>query len=173
MSHFPELFERITERFSVPIKLSRNCEANTFYRVEDLNPEEISVCANYLAQRTLDACSPEEPVVLVEMPGSTSGLADALAHSLSLESPSGLPPRVVTLNEFNKGNGATSAVKGKNIAIVNDIITTGKSCLEAHTRLCVTGANVLCWVALIDRTFGPGPVAVVATMTGDPVKILD
>lgn len=173
MSHFAELFERITERFSVPIKLSKNCEANTFYRVEDLNSEEISVCSNYLAGRTLDVCSPEEPVVLVEMPGSSSGLADALAHSISMENTSNLQPRVVTLNEFNKGNGARSAVKGKNIAIVNDIITTGKSCLEAHSNLCMSGANVLCWIALIDRTFGPGPVPVVATMTGDPVKLLD
>jgi hypothetical protein len=171
MSVFQELFEKVTERFSVPVKLSKNCESTTFYRVEYLSEEDISYCANYLANRLLDCISPLEPEILLEMPGSTSGLAQSIAHALTEYH---LPePKVISLEEFNKGNGKSSQVKEKNAVIVNDVITTGRSCLEAHSNLSISGAHILAWAALIDRTFGPGPVPVVATLTGDPVILLD
>jgi len=171
MTIYKDLFEKITERYSVPIKFSKNCEANTFYRVEDLTAEDVNTLSAYLAKRTIDVLNPEEPEILVEMPGSTIGLAQAVAEAINDEL--GKMPNVISLNEFNKGNGARSATKGKMVVIINDIITTGKSCLEAHSELCMTGAKVGCWLALIDRTFGPGPVSIVAAMTGDPVKLLD
>jgi len=170
MTVFRDLFEKVTERFEVPIKLSRNCESNTFYRVEYLSGEDIAYCAEYLANRINNTCSPEEPDFLVEMPGSSSNLAAALASALSETI---TKPKVISLEEFNQGNGKAGQVKDKNIVIVNDVITTGRSCLEAHSKLTMSGGNVLCWAALIDRTFGPGPVCVVATLTGDSVKILD
>lgn len=167
MSIFKELFEKITERFSSPIKLSQNCESHTFYRVEDLGADDIDYCAQYLASRILDS---GEPDILIEMPGSTLNLAEALSEHLSIDIEK---PLVHTLDEFNQGNGKAGIVKNKNVIIINDVITTGRSCLEAHSKLTLHGANVLCWVALIDRTFGPGPVSVIATLTGDPVKLMD
>lgn len=166
MSVFRDLFEKITERFSSPVKLSQKCESNTFYRVEDLSGEDIDYCAKYLASRILDAGDPE---VLIEMPGSTLNLAEALSNHLSHDIER---PVVITLEEFYRGNGKSDFVKSKNVVIINDVITTGRSCLEAHSKLTLKGANVLCWAALIDRTFGPGPVAVVATLTGEPVNLL-
>jgi orotate phosphoribosyltransferase len=171
MSVFQELFEKITERFSVPVKLSSHCESTTFYRVEYLTDEDIAYCANYLTGRILDCTSPLEPEFLVQMPGSTLGLSKAIAHAFTeyhLDE-----PKVLTLEEFNKGNGKASQVKGKNVILINDVITTARSCLEAHSRLALSGAHILAWAALIDRTFGPGPVPVVATLTGDPVQLLD
>jgi phosphoribosylpyrophosphate synthetase len=171
MSVFQELFEKITERYEVPVKLSKNCESNTFYRVEYLSNEDIASCANYLSNRLLDCISPLEPDILLEMPGSTSGLAKEIAQYLAENH---VPePMILGLDEFNKGNGSASQVKGKNAIIINDVITTGRSCLEAHSKLSLNGAHILAWVALIDRTFGPGPVPVVATLTGDPVNLLD
>ena len=167
MSIFKELFEKITERYTVPIKLSKTCEVSTFYRVEDLTAEDIDYCAQYLTTRVLDSFEPE---ILLEMPGSTSNLARSLASHLSEYI---TEPKTISLSEFSTGNGAASLVKGKKVAIINDVITTGRSCLEAHSNLTLNGANVVCWVALIDRTFGPGPVSVIATLTGDPVKLLD
>ena len=168
---FKDLFEKITERFSVAIKLSKNCEANTFYRVEDLNAEDINYCAQYLAVRIIDT---GEPDILIEMPGSVINLAQALAFHIGEETQI---PKVLSFEEFNgiisSDTHRSSEIKGKNIAIINDVITTGRSCLEAHSKLTLQGANVQCWVALVDRTFGPGPVAVIATLTGDPVKLLD
>ena len=35
------------------------------------------------------------------------------------------------------------------------------------------GSTVLCWASLVDRTFGPGPVPVVAAFTGEPVTMLE
>ena len=170
MSVFRDLFEKVTEHFEVPIKLSKNCEANTFYRVEYLSGEDIAYCSKYLAGRIIESGSPLEPEILLEMPGSSTNLAEALTSALTEEM---ITPKVVTLEEFNTGNGKASQVKGKNVVIVNDVITTGRSCLEAHSKLVLNGANVICWVALIDRTFGPGPVPVVATLTGEPVRLLD
>ncbi len=171
MSVFQELFEKITERFEVPVKLSRNCESTTFYRVEYLSEQDVAYCANYLAGRLLDCTSPLEPEILLEMPGSTSNLAQAIATSLTENH---LPePMILSLEEFNKGNGKASQVKGKNAVIINDVITTGRSCLEAHSKLSLSGAHILAWAALIDRTFGPGPVPVVASLTGDPVNLLE
>lgn len=167
MDIFKELFEKVTERFSVPIKLSKNCEANTFYRVEDLSTEDIHYCAQYLAKRILD-CG--EPDILIEMPGSVINLAQALASNIEEETTA---PTVLTYDQFNQIKGDNNNIKGKNVAIINDVITTGRSCLEAHSDLTLHGANVTCWVALVDRTFGPGPVAVIATLTGDPVSLLD
>jgi orotate phosphoribosyltransferase len=170
MSAFKEIFEKVTERFSVPIKLSKNCESNTFYRVEYLSQEDVSYCAEYLSNRILDCISPSDADFLVEMPGSSLHLAQAIANALGETIPS---PKVLSLHEFNMGNGKASQVKGKTVVIINDVITTGRSCLEAHSKLTMSGANVVAWASLIDRTFGPGPVPVIATLSGDPVSLLD
>lgn len=170
MSAFQEIFEKVTERFSVPIKLSKNCESNTFYRVEYLSQEDISYCAEYLSNRIIDCISPSDADFLVEMPGSSLHLAQAIANSLGETIPG---PKVLSLQEFNMGNGKASQVKGKTVVIINDVITTGRSCLEAHSKLTMSGANVVAWASLIDRTFGPGPVPVIATLSGDPVRLLD
>ncbi|HMO17087.1 MAG TPA: phosphoribosyltransferase [Oligoflexia bacterium] len=170
MSDFHDLFEKVTERFSVPVKLSKNCESTTFYRVEYLNQDDISYCADYLAGRVLDCVSPIEPEFIVEMPGSSVGLAKALAGAMGEIA---FEPAVISLEEFSKGNGKASQMKGKNIILSNDVITTARSCLEAHSKLTLSGANVVAWAALIDRTFGPGPVPILATLTGEPVTLLE
>ena len=77
----------------------------------------------------------------------------------------------IELEKIEQGNGIRKVLKDRPVVLVNDVITTGKSCLEAHNATTLMGGTVLCWAALIDRTFGPGPVPVVAAFTGEPITL--
>lgn len=164
------VFEKITEHYSVPIRVGSRCEASVYYRVEDLKAREMEQCAEFLRERVLKVCSPALPHVLINLRGSYTGLAGLLAKELA---PPGESLEVIPYEQLTGGNGAGARVKNANVILVNDVITTARSCLEAHTRATMMGASILCWAALIDRTFGPGPVPVVAAFTGEPVTLLE
>lgn len=166
-----DIFERITEHYDVPLRLSSRCEAKVYYRVEDLNASDIDLCAAYISERLMNVCQPTVPDVLINLHGNFTGLANTLARSLA---PHGEEPlEVISLEQVEAGNGISKRLKGSNVVLVNDVITTARSCLEAHTRTTLMGASVLSWAALIDRTFGPGPVPVVAAFTGAPINLLE
>ncbi len=169
MSEIKEIFEKITEHYSVPLRVGSRCEANVYYRVEDLSADDIAVCAQYVSDRILKVAAPALPHFLINLKGSYTDLAGVLARELA---PPGETLEVVNFDEINSGNGKSSQIKGMNVILVNDVITTARSCLEAHTRVTMMGASIICWAALIDRTFGPGPVPVVASFTGAPVTLL-
>ncbi|MCB0359896.1 MAG: hypothetical protein KDD44_09675 [Bdellovibrionales bacterium] len=170
MSEIREIFERITERFEVPVRVGSRCEANVFYRVDALEEEEVQQLARYVAERIDKVCNPAAPEILVNLPGGFTSLAAFLSEELAA---GGEKLPVINYNELNPYNGHSSMLKNANVVLVNDVITTARSCLEAHTKVTMMGASVLCWGALIDRTFGPGPVPVVACITGEPVRLLE
>ncbi|MCB0336203.1 MAG: hypothetical protein KDD62_07850 [Bdellovibrionales bacterium] len=169
-SDIREIFEKITEYYDVPLRLSSRCEAKVYYRVEDLTSDDIDVCSEYIAERITNVCQPSLPEVLINLHGNFTGLAATLARELA---PRGESLEVVSLEQIEAGNGIATRLKGANVVLVNDVITTARSCLEAHTKTTLMGASVLCWAALIDRTFGPGPVPVVASFTGAPINLLE
>lgn len=170
MEELREIIDRVTEYYETPIRVGSRCEANVFYRVEDLSSEELEVIGEQLAERILNSCSPNLPQLLISLPGSYAGLAKVLSKTLA---PTGEPLEVVNVEQLAPGKGRANWLRGSNVVLVNDVITTARTCLEAHTRATVMGASVLCWAAIIDRTFGPGPVPVVAGITGEPVRLLE
>lgn len=161
-----DIFSNITERYEQPLRLGKNCQSNTYYRVEDLKEKELQLCAEYLQERIQKVCYPSLPSILVSLKSNFTELAEKLAQELA---PLGESLEVIELEKIEAGNGIRKVLKDRPVILVNDVITTGKSCLEAHNTTTLMGGTVLCWVALIDRTFGPGPVPVVAAFTGDPV----
>lgn len=170
MDEIKDIFQRITEHYDVPVRVGSRCEANIYYRVEDLKPDDIASCGEYVAERIVKVCSPTLPSIIIALRGSYTGLAIELSTRLA---PPGEALEVLTYEQVNGGNGYGSQIKGANVILVNDVITTARSCLEAHTRVTMMGASILCWAALIDRTFGPGPVPVVAAFTGAPITLLE
>lgn len=165
-----EIFANITEYYDVPLRLSSRCEASVYYRVEDLSVDDIEYCAKYLGDRVVKVCQPTIPEILVSLRGNFTGLAATLSRELA---PPGETLEVITLEQVEAGNGAGSKLRNRPVMLVNDVITTARSCLEAHTKTTLLGGQVLCWAALIDRTFGPGPVPVVAAFTGAPINLLE
>lgn len=169
MERIKEIFEQITEYYSVPIRVGSRCEASVYYRVEDLSQDDVELCGQYVAERALKVIAPTLPQYVLNLPGSYTGLAQILARELA---PPGETLEVLNYEDLSGGNGKSGKLKGASIILVNDVITTARSCLEAHTKMTMMGAAVICWAALIDRTFGPGPVPVVASFTGEPVTLL-
>lgn len=170
MDSMRPIFERITEYYEVPIRVGSRCEAKVYYRIEDLSYEDITICAEYIGERILKVCSPNAPQIMINLQGSYTELANVLSRELSYNNET---LEVFHLNQISGGNGHGPRIKGANVILVNDVITTARSCLEAHTKITMMGASILCWAALIDRTFGPGPVPVVAAYTGEPVRLLE
>lgn len=171
MKDIKEIFEDITEFHSSPIRGSKFWESNVYYRVEDLTTEEIEVCAEYLADRIIKVCSPNLPKIIINIKGSYIGLSSVIAEKLrQIE---GIEPEVVKYEQIVNGTYPNKNLKNKEAILVNDVITTAKSCLEAHSKVTMMGAFIYSWVALIDRTFGPGPVPVIAAFTGEPVTLTD
>ena len=164
-----EIFERITEHHSIPLRIGSRCESHTYYRIEDLGSDDIEQCADYIAERIYKVCQEQSPDLLISLPGSYTGIGLELAKALSTTGEN-LP--LIQLEKLNI-NLKKTELKGKKVILVNDVITTARSCLEAHTKVTMGGASILSWVALIDRTFGPGPVPVIAAFTGEPVILLE
>ena len=168
-SEIIDIFSSITERYEQALRLSKSCESNTYYRVEDLKERELQLCAEYLSERIVKVCYPNQPEILISLKSNFTELAEKLANELA---PYGESLEVLELEKVEAGNGIRQILKGRPVVLVNDVITTGKSCLEAHNTITMMGGVVMCWVALIDRTFGPGPVPVVAALTGDPITLV-
>lgn len=170
-SQLREIFAGITEYYDSPLRLGSRCEANTYYRVEDLRFEDLRLCSEYLRERIFNINgSSIMPRYLISLPGSYTGLSELLCKELIDD---GAECDLIEFREIEKNPELAEAIRGEQVVLVNDVITTARSCLEAHSKVTILGAQVNCWVCLIDRTFGPGPVPVVATFTGDPVRLLE
>lgn len=169
MERIREIIERISERYTVPIRVGSRCEAHTYYRVEDLTTEELEEIAAAIAERVTKVCYPLLPQVILSLPGSYIGLARLLAKELA---PAGEALEVINVEQLSV-NDRSTWLRNTNAILVNEVITTARTCLEAHTKATVLGATILCWAAIIDRTFGPGPVSIVAAHTGEPVRLLE
>lgn len=167
-----EIFEKITERFQDPVPIGGRCESFTYYRTEDLTDDDLQLCAEYVVQRLEDILHPYHPDLFLKLPGGYSFFAERLSAVYSERLPGHPEIPVEQYLESKLGNGFGSRYKGKNAILVTDVITTARSSLEAHTKATLRGIPVLCWATLIDRTFGPGPVPVVAAYSGDPVRLL-
>lgn len=168
-SEIKEIFCGITETYEQALRLGRNCQSNIYYRIEDLKEKELQLCAEYLRERIIKVCYPTQPQILVSLKSNFTELAEKLAYELA---PGGESLEVYDLEKIEAGNGIRKILKGRPVVLVNDVITTGKSCLEAHNTTTLMGGSVQCWAALIDRTFGPGPVPVVASFTGAPITLI-
>src|SRR5262249_7237749 len=148
MEEIREIIDRVTEYYTTPIRVGSRCEANAFYRVEDLATDELEMIGEYLSERIINVCSPNMPQLLLSLPGSFAGLARVLSKTLS---PTGEALEVVNVEQLAPGapqKGRTNWLKGANCVLVNDVITTARTCLEAHTRATMMGATVLCWAAI-------------------------
>src|SRR5262245_23031060 len=132
MDDIKEIFAKITEHYTVPIRVGSRCEANVYYRVEDLSSDDIESCARYVSDRILKVAAPALPHFLVNLKGSYTDLAPILARELA---PPGETLEVLSYDEINAGNGTGHKLKGSSVILVNDVITTARSCLEAHTRV--------------------------------------
>lgn len=169
MKDIKEIFSGISEYHDEPIRGSKFWESNVYYRVEDLSAEEIETCAGYLAERIINVCSPNLPKIIINIKGSYLGLSSVIAEKLrQIED---IEPEVVKYEQIVNGSYNGKSLKNVEAILVNDVITTAKSCLEAHSKVTMMGAYIYCWAALIDRTFGPGPVPIVAAFTGEPVTL--
>jgi len=171
-SEISEIFERITERYENPVSIGGRCESNVYYRVEDLTDSDLNLCAEYVANRILDVVSPKKPELFLKLPGGYSFFAERLSTMCSELSPGSVEIPLEQYLESKLENGHGKKYRGYNAILVTDVITTARSSLEAHTKATMLGIPVLCWATLIDRTFGPGPVPVISTFTGAPVRVL-
>jgi len=164
-----QIFKRISEFYAQPIKIGSQCEANTFYHIEDMTVGELEQASGYLTERIQEVCYPDLPSMVIHLSSCITDLPDLLAERLG---PPGQALEVVNANKIGQGNGITQRLRSSRVIIANDVITTAKSCLELHARLTMLGANVVAWASLVDRTFGPGPVPVIAAHTGEAVRLL-
>lgn len=166
------IFTRITEEYEEPVPIGGRCESRVYYRVEDLTDEDLNVCAQYVANRMNDLLQPQTPQLFLKLPGGYTFFAERLCAFFSelVGDVDEIPLEQYLESKMSNGHG--EKYKGANCVIVTDVITTARSSIEAHTKATLRGIPVLCWAALIDRTFGPGPVPVVAAFTGAPVRVL-
>ena len=167
------IFEKITEYYQEPVKIGSRCQSHYFYRVEDLSEEDLNVCAEHVAYRIKNVLSPQEPQLFIKLPGGYSFFALWLCAIYSEIIPS---TEEIAFEQYLKSKAASGyfeKYKGFNTVLITDVITTARSTLEAHTKLSLKGIPILSWVALIDRTFGPGPVPVISAYTGGPITLLN
>lgn len=167
-----EIFEKITEHYAEPVPIGGRCESTVFYRVENLEEEDLDICAHYVASRIKNVIYPNVPQLFLKLPGGYSFFAERLAAVYAEIHPQRKEIPLEQYLESKLSNGHGEKYKGAHAILVTDVITTARSSLEAHTRATLKGIPVLCWATLIDRTFGPGPVSVVSAFTGAPVRVL-
>ena len=167
-----EIFSKITERFQDPVPIGGRCESDTYYRVEDLTDRDLNVCAEYVARRIHDVLHPLKPQLFLKLPGGYTFFAERLCAVYAEIYGKGIEIPLEQYLEAKLSNGHGEKYKGHNAILITDVITTARSSLEAHTKATLRGIPVLSWATLIDRTFGPGPVPVLAAFTGAPVRVL-
>ena len=164
-----EIFDKITEQYQEPTRIGSNVESATFYRVEDLSDDDLRTCAEYVAHRLHDMVTPQKPKLFLKLPGGYTFFAEQLTAIYS-ELYGEIP--LEQYKEAKLYNGVGEKYAGSPCVLITDVITTGRSTLEAHTKATLRGIPVLVWACLIDRTLGPGPVPVVSSFTGAPVRTL-
>ena len=167
-----EIFSKITDKYETPVPIGGRCESNHYYRTEELSEDDLNKCAYYVANRIKNVINPYYPELFLKLPGGYSFFAERLT-AIYPE----IDNRVtnVKLEEYTEtkiNNGFSETYKGRKAILVTDVITTARSSLEAHTKASLRGIPILCWATLIDRTLGPGPVSVVSSFTGAPVRVL-
>lgn len=167
-----EIFERITERYDVPVPIGGRCESSVYYRVEYLTEADLNTCAEYVSTRLRDLLAPQRAQVFLKLPGGYTFFAERLCAVYAEMFNAGKDIPLEQYLESKLSNGHAEKYRGKNAILVTDVITTARSSLEAHTKATLRGIPVLGWATLIDRTFGPGPVPVVSAFTGAPVRVL-
>jgi hypothetical protein len=167
-----EIFERITERYEVPVPIGGRCESHVYYRVEYLTEADLNACAEYVAYRLKDLLYPQIFNVFLKLPGGYTFFAERLSAIYAELLPGKVEVPLEQYLESKLSNGHGEKYRGKNALLVTDVITTARSSLEAHTKATLRGIKVQGWATLIDRTFGPGPVSVVSAFTGAPVRVL-
>lgn len=167
-----DIFDSITERFENPVPIGGRSESHVYYRVEDLDDDQLNACADYVAHRVRNVVAPLDVHLFLRLPGGYSFFAERLCaiYSEITRSKEDIPLEQYLQSKFS--NGYAERFRGMNAVLVTDVITTAHSSLEAHTRATLKGISVLCWATLIDRTFGPGPVSIVSALTGEPVRLL-
>ena len=166
-----EIFEKITERYENPIPIGTRCESNIFYRVEDLTDDDLNLCAMAVGARIHDVTSPTRPELFLKLPGGYTFFGERLAAIYSEY----WAKREIPFEQMVDQTLVSSMwekYKGKHAVLITDVITTARSSLELHTKATLKGIRVMCWATLIDRTLGPGPVPVVSSLTGEPVRVL-
>ncbi len=166
------IFSRITEKFDDSIPIGGRCESSVYYHTSDLSEEDLDCCAEYAVDRIRKVLNTQNADVFLKLPSEHSFFAERLyqIYREYLPNPDALifdtySPTAIT-------NGMGEKYRGRNTILINDVITTARSTLEAHSKATLRGIPVLCWATLIDRTFGPGPVPVVSAFTGAPVRVL-
>ncbi|HMO02854.1 MAG TPA: phosphoribosyltransferase [Oligoflexia bacterium] len=167
-----EIFKKITVTSEHPVPIGGRCESKTFYQVTDLDEADLDTAAQYIAERLHKVISPSKPDLFLRLPGGHTELATRLAK---IYSELYLPSRNIQVETYQSttiSNGLGDKFRGKSSVLVTDVITTARSTLEAHAKATLRGIKVIAWACLIDRTFGPGPVSVVAAFTGAPVTLL-
>ena len=167
-----DIFSKITEEFDEPVRIGSRCESNIYYRVEDLEDEDLNICARYVAQRILELSNQQFPELILKLPGGYSFFAERLSVVFAEFRPNRKEVPLEQFLESKLSNGQGERFRGAGTILVTDVITTARSSLEAHTKATLKGINIMCWAALIDRTFGPGPVPVASAFTGSPVRLL-
>lgn len=167
-----EIFAKITETFIEPIPIGGRCESSVYYQTQDLTDDDLNKCAEYVVERIHKMLAPQKPDVILKLPSEHSFFAERLIKVYAELYPYGQDIILDTYSEQAVSNGMGEKYKSKNTILVNDVITTARSSLEAHTKATLRGIPILCWATLIDRTFGPGPVPVVSAFTGAPVRVL-
>lgn len=172
MDDITEIFDRVTERYDVPVPIGGRCESHVYYRVEYLSDDDLNASAEYVAERIHNLLAPQAPQVFLKLPGGYTFFAERLCAMYSEMYPNSGEIPVEQYVESKLSNGHGEKYRGKNAVLVTDVITTARSSLEAHTKATLRGLKVMCWATLIDRTFGPGPVPVVSAFTGAPVRVL-
>ena len=166
------IFANITEKFDAPIPIGGQCESNIFYRTEELSEADLDRCAEYVVERLEKVSTIDSPKVLLKLPGDHSCFAERLARVYRDIVPAAAN---LVIDDYSDGaisNGMGEKYRNQPAILVNDVITTARSTLEAHSKATLRGIPVICWATLIDRTFGPGPVPVVSAFTGAPVRVL-
>ncbi|RMD87484.1 MAG: hypothetical protein D6808_01320, partial [Candidatus Dadabacteria bacterium] len=83
------IFDQITEYYDEPVRIGSRCESSVYYRVEDITDSELNLCAQYVAERTLEVCYPDFPELILKLPGGYSFFAERLAVVFSELSPGG------------------------------------------------------------------------------------
>lgn len=170
MKEIKEIFDNIAEYYRNPIPVGSKSEANVYYRLEDLSLNDLKSVAVFLAERLKDFVNTDKPLLIIHLPKITTQFPILLAEELGTVAN---PLEVINLERLYSGNGVGKKIKGASVLLVNEVITTARSSLEAHSKITMMGGNVCCWAAMIDRTFGPGPVPVVTAYTGEPITLIE
>jgi len=165
-----QIIQGVTENYDVPVPIGGRCESYVYYRLENLQEDEIAMCAKYVLQRLENALEINDIGLFLKLKGAITSFAECL-YALFCEIYN-LEPKFELYSENLLLNGKADILRNKTAILISDVITTAKSSLEAHSQATLRGIKIAAWIALIDRTFGPGPVPVIAAYTGAPVSVL-